>query len=601
MAKANEASAMEIDDPKSNNSDQISPKFSINVLQLLKSAQMQHGLRHGDYTRYRRYCTARLRRLYKSLKFTHGRGKYSRKAITESTVTEVRYLHMVLYTAERAWSHAMEKRQLPDGPNAHQRIYLIGRLRKAVKWATLFSNLCAIKGDSRTSLEAEAYASYMKGNLLFEQDQNWDTALKNFKNARAVYEELGKYGDLENQVLCRERVEELEPSIRYCLHKIGASNVQTSELLQIGEMEGPALDLFKAKLEAVMAEARSQQAASLTEFHWLGHRFPISNAKTRVAILKAQELEKDLHGPAADSLPSEKKLVIFDKIFTAYHEARSCIRSDLVSAGNAENVKDDLNGLDKAVSAVLGQRTIERNQLLVSIAKSKLTRRRDDKNEKITKPEELVRLYDLLLQNTADLADLVSSGRDRKPEEVAFAEECELKSLAFQAERCFYLAKSYSLAGKRSEAYALYTRTRHLVENALQKFKSWNSDQQQVIVNELTALHKESRSNICIEHANGIMELEKAPEKLSKNISTMSLDGAGKKVEKYLLEKLDVYESAVGDSNKGVPRIEAFPPAFQSIPRNPIVLDLAYNCIEFPSLENRMKKDRKGFISRLWR
>ncbi|KAF3970892.1 hypothetical protein CMV_005464 [Castanea mollissima] len=171
----------------------------------------------------------------------------------------------------------------------------------------------------------------------------------NFKSARAVYEELGKYGDLENQVLCRERVEELEPSIRYCLHKIGESNLQASELLQIGEMEGPALDLFKAKLEAVMAEARSQQSASMTEFHWLGHRFPISNAKTRVAIMKAQELEKDLHGPAADSLPAEKRLAIFDKIFTAYHEARSCIRSDLVSAGNAENVKDDLNGLDKAV------------------------------------------------------------------------------------------------------------------------------------------------------------------------------------------------------------------------------------------------------------
>lgn len=49
----------------------------------------------------------------------------------------------------------MEKRQLPDGPNARQRIYLIGRLRKASKWATLFAELCAIKGDSRTSLEAE--------------------------------------------------------------------------------------------------------------------------------------------------------------------------------------------------------------------------------------------------------------------------------------------------------------------------------------------------------------------------------------------------------------------------------------------------------------
>ncbi|KAL0380290.1 UNVERIFIED_CONTAM: Signal recognition particle subunit SRP68 [Sesamum angustifolium] len=338
MAKGNDVTAMEIDEQNSTASDQIAnPKFSVNVLQLLKSAQMQHGLRFGDYTRYRRYCTARLRRLYKSLKFTHGRGKYTKRNITLSTVTEVRvqmvdaimqlhkmsqynmllkvdkayptvlhhqipgqyqitvlqlagFLHLVLYAAERAWSHAMEKKTLPDGPNPRQRSYLIGRLRKAVKWATHFQELCSIKGDSRTSLEAEAYASYMKGNLLFEQDQQWDIALKCFKGARAVYEELGKYGDLENQVLCRERVEELEPSIRYCLHKIGESNLQTSELAQIGEMEGPALDLFKAKLEAVMAEARSQQAASMTEFHWLGHRFPISNAKTRVSILKGRFL-----------------------------------------------------------------------------------------------------------------------------------------------------------------------------------------------------------------------------------------------------------------------------------------------------------------------
>lgn len=38
----------------------------------------------------RRYCTARLRRLYKSLKFTHGRVKYTKRAISVATVTEVR-------------------------------------------------------------------------------------------------------------------------------------------------------------------------------------------------------------------------------------------------------------------------------------------------------------------------------------------------------------------------------------------------------------------------------------------------------------------------------------------------------------------------------
>lgn len=68
------------------------------------------------------------------------------------------------------------------------------------------------------------------------------------------------------------------------------------------------------------------------------------------------------------------------------------------------------------------------------------------------------------------------------------------------------------------------------------------------------------------------------------------------------MENLDTYESAVDTSGvKSVARIERLPPAFQAIARNPIVLDLAYNLIEFPSLDNRMKKDKKGFISRLWR
>ncbi|WVZ23553.1 hypothetical protein V8G54_002097 [Vigna mungo] len=457
MGKESQVSAMEIDAPKPDSSDQIVPKFSVNVLQLLKSTQMQHGLRHGDYTRYRRYCTARLRRSYKLLKFTHGRGKYAKRTITESTVSEVRFLHLILYTAERAWSHAMEKRQLPNGPNASQ--------------------------HSRTSLEAEAYESYMKGSLLFEQDQNWVVALKNFKSARAVYEELGKYGDLDNQVLCHERVEELEPSIPYCLHKIGQSNLQASELLQIGDVEGPALDLFKAKLEAVMAEARSQQAASMTEFLWLGHRFPISNAKTRVSILKAQELEKDIHGPSADSIPADKRLVIFDKIFSAYHEARGYIRADL------------------AVSAVLGERTIERHLLLVKVAKSKLAKRHDDKSEKVTKPEEL---------NTADLSDLVSSGRDEKPEKVSFAEVCSCKSLAFRAQRCFYVAKSYSVAGMRAEAYALYCRARYLTDDTLKKFQMLDGDNK-TMIKELEDLCNECRSNTCIEHALGIIEETKTP------------------------------------------------------------------------------------------
>lgn len=96
-------------------------------------------------------------------------------------------------------------------------------------------------------------------------------------------------------------------------------------------------------------------------------------------------------------------------------------------------MKDDLNGLDKAVSAVLGERTIERNLLLVKVAKSKLAKRHDDKNEKLTKPEELVRLYDLLLQ--VDIHFL----------ELALIEQISLCIKTFQATAYLFMICSSNL------------------------------------------------------------------------------------------------------------------------------------------------------------
>jgi signal recognition particle subunit SRP68 len=65
---------------------------------------------------------------------------------------------------------------------------------------------------------------------------------------RAVYEELGKYGSIENQLLCRQRVEEVEPMIGFCSRILGGSSLQEDELLNM-ENEGPANDLLKAKME----------------------------------------------------------------------------------------------------------------------------------------------------------------------------------------------------------------------------------------------------------------------------------------------------------------------------------------------------------------
>jgi signal recognition particle subunit SRP68 len=87
--------------------------FTIEVLPFIKEAQNQHGLKHGDYQRYRLYCSRRLRRIRKSLHFTHGhRNRYHKRPITAAVITDVRYLYILLISAERAWSAAMELKQV---------------------------------------------------------------------------------------------------------------------------------------------------------------------------------------------------------------------------------------------------------------------------------------------------------------------------------------------------------------------------------------------------------------------------------------------------------------------------------------------------------
>ena len=47
--------------------------LSLKLLPLLRTLQAKHGLRHGDYQRYRGYCSRRMARLRKVLKLVQVR------------------------------------------------------------------------------------------------------------------------------------------------------------------------------------------------------------------------------------------------------------------------------------------------------------------------------------------------------------------------------------------------------------------------------------------------------------------------------------------------------------------------------------------------
>jgi signal recognition particle subunit SRP68 len=169
------------------------------VLETIRFSQQQNGLRFSDYMRYRQHCARRLRRLRKGLKFLHGKGKgFVAKEVTTANAAEVRHLMLPLYNAERAWSYAMQLREDERADkeengdhdsNSRIKFHLSSRLKKAVKWSETLRALCAERADARTSLEAEAYAAFMAGNLaLYEED--WKRAFEAFGTAHRIYSEV---------------------------------------------------------------------------------------------------------------------------------------------------------------------------------------------------------------------------------------------------------------------------------------------------------------------------------------------------------------------------------------------------------------------------
>ena len=64
-----------------------------------------------------------------------------------------------------------------------RRQHQIRRFSKAAYWAAELARLAAAKGDSRTHLEAEAYAAGLAGLALQCKGKDWATAVAKYQRA----------------------------------------------------------------------------------------------------------------------------------------------------------------------------------------------------------------------------------------------------------------------------------------------------------------------------------------------------------------------------------------------------------------------------------
>lgn len=97
-----------------------------------------------------------------------------------------RHLTLPLVCAERAWSLAKEIESQPppkEGSTAYRHQHQIRRFAKAARWAAELARLAAVRGNSRTHLEAEAYAAGLAGLALQQKGHDLSTAVSRFHRA----------------------------------------------------------------------------------------------------------------------------------------------------------------------------------------------------------------------------------------------------------------------------------------------------------------------------------------------------------------------------------------------------------------------------------
>lgn len=570
------------------------------VLQFIKTAQSQHGLRHSDYARYRQYCTKKLHRSRKTLKLQQGKGKFTRRALELSEVSSNAHLQLPLICAERDWAFAMESKGKLDGEKAAEmRQSMLRRLSTAASHAAEFSRLAAARCDARTSLEAEAYAAHMSGLHLVEHPDRKPKALAKLQRARKLCEELARVGTFEQQAVAQQRLEEVEPAARFAEYQLKKEKVGGEEM-----PSSPTTPKIKAQLSALAMERKEPASAAGKPadgpiyLQWRGGSYPVHGERLKGFVNQALELASQLEG---GPLESTEQLTMLEKLVVAYSEAKSVVRHSLATiggaGGNAADDSADLKALNVAVSGRQLECNLQKNSLAARRAQAELdskgqpdsakTKRSKGKKARGGGPLAVVRLYDTLLQNLKELTEVAGQLGGAAGEYML--DECAAKTAEMMAQRCFFVARSYLSDGKPRDAHALFAHARQRALEAVSKHEECAKP-------DASAMKSlEDLSNRCgawrvVAHAKAL----EAGEKAADGVRELKLveEGQSDVAVKYLMDDLDSWKSYAG-GNGEPPKLAPIPPRLQPIPVRPFLLDCALNYIQPPDLTARIPKQEK--------
>ncbi|CAF0864326.1 unnamed protein product [Adineta ricciae] len=601
----------------------VTPPLKLDILRIIRLCQQQHGLRHGDYQRYRSFCSRRLRRIRKSLEATYGnQKKFQKPVITDELVAkDSRYLLLPLICSERAWAYAM---QLKSEANTETRkkFHLLNRLRKAVKHAVHLESLCNQQKtcDARTKLEVQAYTAVMNGHLKFELQQ-WSNALEYYIRAQTIYDKL-KTGvrSEEDKLMLDQRIDEITTNVRFCQYKSGDKNAakELRNLRTKAALDDPEMTRV---LDAFLSETHEQQTSSISEITWRQRKIQVSSEKARLFFLNLQEFETEIKKPGVSF---DTKMSLYESFLKEAVETSQVVKDELkndptfkptpASAAPADNTKrenaDRLSDgvwLYSYIAWIRLSKMIERNLAMIENGKQQVFRSVDGEKtdvtegKKVTKAADLIRMYDLLLQFLNDIVAIPALQNDK-----TIQSDVNFQTIVYKACRSFYIAISFVQQKRFKDSAALVNKTETYMEQAKKLAASGQQPKSseinyQTLLNEFTFIQSKL-DEVKYQIQTSATSTPTPVGSVSPKVGTIqqSFDEVlspeeQKELEKKpLIDRLDTYFEDLSLTNKNRLNIVSLPPPFKPIPCKPVLFDLALNHLTFPSLDDKVQSKRQA-------
>eukprot|EP00818_Percolomonas_sp_WS_P001365 CAMPEP_0117444734 /NCGR_PEP_ID=MMETSP0759-20121206/5405_1 /TAXON_ID=63605 /ORGANISM="Percolomonas cosmopolitus, Strain WS" /LENGTH=547 /DNA_ID=CAMNT_0005236833 /DNA_START=10 /DNA_END=1653 /DNA_ORIENTATION=+ len=477
---------------------------------------------------------------------------------------------VLVLNAERAWAYGMqlktEYQTNSQGGSSAMRQHSIRRFTKAAKWANFLKENASKYLDERGTIEIEAYHNWLQGTVELEREKYADAA-RMFSEANKVYQQLATVGSMETRARYAKRSAEIANLLQYSQYELSRkSGDDSAELAVIQNLltQGSAAHMLNDKLEQVLEEERTKQAASMETVTFLNREIAVQNERVRVSILKAQSLEKDLQ----NQKNTDQKLRFYEKLLLAYGDGVRILQEDVRK--NASNSGQDYVEQSRLLNTYLNYNylmsIVKRNELLVQNILRQMSNQTGGSDKQTRTPQEVAHLYDVILQNIEEMQDLPEIDSDSQ-----LSNDLESKQIYNRSFKLYFLAASYEHAGKSREAHALLKHTLSVIGAAKTKAQK-NSE----LLSNLNELEAKAKKDMLQGHAQSYLEANTAQAASSSVIAN-----------------LDQYQS-----NDKVPELIAFPPNFEKIPCKPMFFDIAGNNVELPNFKEQGQQ-KKGWFG-IW-